>query len=423
MRSRGTTTVLAAILAVTALAASAQADLVSNAHYYANQTPYGDPASTVVRTPPAGYELLFLETVARHGSRTLTSSGAEDRADAVWRTASSSGQLTTRGRQFDDDLHAFRGVERSIGYGLLSALGKQEWRGIGRRTADNYRRFLTDSAARGERIAMTTSPVLRTKQSARYLQLGLDDEIAGLNHASRTVDGDLVVPNGISRNGKAALASVWKRSSVRSAARHVLLRLYRPAYVDSLTDPVGKALDVYLLYSTAPGLKRETNVTFADYVPLADARRLAEAVDARNFYRYGPGVAGERSSFRNVEPVLDDFFTQLDRRIAGGRTAAVFRNGHGETTMPFAALIKAPGSQKQAPKGSPYSYGTNPWRGFVAGRPAGSIEWAAYRNAGGKVLVTMRHNEQPVRFAASCTPSAIGGGYFYRPAQLKRCLG
>jgi hypothetical protein len=117
--------------------------------------------------------------------------------------------------------------------------------------------------------------------------------------------------------------------------------------------------------------------------------------------------------------VLDDFFTALDRRIAGGSTAAVFRLAHGEVTMPFAALIKLPGSEQQASRA--FSYGSNPWRGSVAGRLGGNIEWAAYRNAAGEVLVTMRHNEQPVQFNASCTPSAAGA-YFYRLDQLKKCL-
>jgi hypothetical protein len=34
----------------------------------------------------------------------------------------------------------------------------------------------------------------------------------------------------------------------------------------------------------------------------------------------------------------------------------------------------------------------------------------------------MRHNEQPVQLRASCTPSAENP-YFFRPAELERCLG
>nr|MCW2728077.1 hypothetical protein [Aeromicrobium sp.] len=421
MRTRRSITLLTVAVAAMSLPlAGARADIVSNDRYYANQTPYGDPAGTAIVAPPAGYELFFVENVGRHGARSLTSTGTEKRALAVWKAASRKGALTTRGQKFDNQLRTFQRAEKKIGYGNLSTVGKNEWRGIGRRTATNYGAFLSAAAAKGEKVAMQTSPVYRTKQSANYFRLGLQAVVPALVTTPRTVNDDLLIEDGSSKAGRAAIAKVMRRSSVKSAARQVLLRLYKKSYVNKLSDPVGKALDVYLLYSTAPGMAGNTRVTFADYVPVSAAKRLAEAVDARNFYRFGPGVAGQTSSFRGARPVLKDFFAALDARVAGGSTAAVFRLAHGEVTMPFAALIKTPGSEKQASRA--FSYGSNPWRGFVAGRLGGNVEWAAYRNASGEVLVTMRHNEQPVQFNASCTPSATSP-YFYRVSQLKACLG
>jgi hypothetical protein len=423
MRSRRPLTVLT--LAVTALAlpmSGARADIVSNDKYYANQTPYGDPASTSIVAPPAGYELFFLENVGRHGARSLTGDAAEKRVLAVWKSASRQGRLTTRGKKFDDDLRAFQRAEKKIGYGKLSTTGKAEWRGIGRRTATTYGSFLTASAASSEKIAMQTSPIYRTKQSANYLRLGLQGQVPGLDAAPRTVNDDLLIEDGSTKAGRAAVAKVKRRASVKAAARKVLKRLYKASYVNRLSDPVGKALDVYLLYSTAAGMTADTRVTFGQYVPVSAARPLAEATDASNFYRFGPGVAGESRTFQQARPVLTDFFAALDQRIAGGSNAAVFRLAHGEVTMPFAALIKAPRSEQQAPASKAFSYGSNPWRGHVAGRLAGNIEWAAYRNAENEVLVTMRYNEQPVQFNGGCTPSA-SNPYFYRVSQLKTCLG
>jgi hypothetical protein len=423
MRSRSAATFLTLALAATVLPmGGARADIVDNDKYYANQTPYGDPASTSIVAPPAGYELLFVENVGRHGARALTDDSAEKRALAVWKKASRDGKLTTRGKRFDNDLRAFQRAEKKLGYGKLSTVGKAEWRGIGRRTGASYRDFFTASAAKGDKIAMQTSPVYRTKQSANYLRLGLQGQVPSLKTSARRVNDDLLIDEGVTKTGRAAIAKVERRATVKAAARKVLKRVYKASYVNRLKDPVGKALDIYLLYTTAPGMARDTRVTFADYVPVSAAKHLAEATDASNFYRFGPGVAGQTASYKKARPVLDDFFTSLDRRIAGGSTSAVFRLAHGEVTMPFAALIKAPRSEKQASAGQAFSYGSNPWRGFVAGRLAGNIEWAAYRDASGEVLVTMRYNEQPVQFNASCTPSAAGP-YFYRVAELKSCLG
>jgi hypothetical protein len=401
--------------------APAHADGVDPTHYYANQTPYGDPETTPVRIPPPGYKLIFLENVGRHGSRSQTSDAGEKRAYAVWRSAASRQALTTTGQRFDDDLRTFQAAEKSIGYGELSALGKAEWKGIGRRTAVNYADFWSRTAATGDDVAFSSSPVHRTKTSAAALRSGLDENAPRLDLKARTTDRRLLISSGATKAGNAATAQIQRRSDVRAAAKRVLRRLYTPSYVEGLADPVGKALDIYALYAIAPGMRGETSVSFDRYIPLEDARLLGYAKDAQTFYRYGPGVAGESSSYRQAKPVLADFFADLDARVAGGKTAVVFRLGHGETTMPFAALIKAPGSQKQAPRSTPFSYSTNPWRGYTAGRMAGSLEWAAYRNAAGKILVTMRYNERPVKFRSSCTPSG-SDPYFYRVSTLKNCL-
>lgn len=420
-RSKTWAGLAATLVSLSLIATAAQADLVSNSRFYANQTPYGNPTSTSVLAPPPGYELFFVETIARHGSRSSTDTVAEKRALKVWKGASRKGALTTRGKRFDNDLRAFQKAEKKIGYGHLSTLGKAEWRGIGRRTASNYGDFLTASAAEGDKIAMVTSPVYRTRQSASAMRSGLKATTPGLTFAPSKVDKDFLIEQGSSTRGKAAIETVKRRSSVKAAARRVLLRLYRPSYVKTLDHQVDKALDIYRLYSTAPGMRSDTSVTFGAYMPSKEARVMAEVMDARNFYRYGPGVAGENKSYKQAAPILDDFFIQLDKRIAGGSTAAVFRHAHGEVTMPFAALIKAPGSTRGASKSAPYSYSRNPWRGYVAGRLAGSIEWAAYRNANGEVLVTMRYNEQPAKFSTACTPSGTDKN-FYRVSQLKGCL-
>ncbi|QGG41808.1 histidine-type phosphatase [Aeromicrobium yanjiei] len=406
-------------LAVALPATSVAAD-VSNARYYSNQTTYGNPASAKTVAPPSGYEMFFLETVARHGSRAMTNPNAEKRALSVWSTASRRGQLTTRGKRFDNDLRAFGKAEKKLGYGRLSTIGKDEWRGIGRRTAASYGDFFAGVVKAGDKVAMTNSPIYRTRQSAHYMKTSLRKAFPQLGHAKQVTDPSLLIEDGSSKKGKAAIAAVERRSSVRAAARKVLLRIYRPAYVATIKDPVDAALDVYLLYCIGAGMSQDTRVSFADYVPLSAAKKLAEVKDAQNFYRYGPGVVGERSSFKQADPVVDDFFARLDQRAKGGRTAAVFRHSHGEVTMPVAAQMRLPRSQTQAR--SAFSYGSNPWRGYVVGRMAGNIEWAAYKNSSGSVLVTIRHNEQPVKLAGPCRPSEIGNGYFYRVSQLKKCF-
>jgi hypothetical protein len=412
-------TVVVSLLA--ALVGPQQSDASADEHAYAQQTPYGNPEATPTRRPPGGYELVFLENLGRHGSRSQTSDVSERRALTVWTAAANKGQLTSTGERFDDDLRKFQAAEKSIGYGRLSAMGRTEWTGIGRRTATNYRAFLTKAATSGDDIEFKTTSVERTKQSASALHDSLDAAIPGLDLKPQATDDRMLLTTGVTTKGNAAVAKVEGSSDVRAAARRVLLGLYTTSYVDSLSNPVSNALDIYGLYAIAAGMQGDTDVDFSQYMPLAEARIMAYARDAQNFYRYGPGIAGETSSYSTARPVLQDFFAQLDKRLAGGHTAAVFRLAHGETTMPFAVLAKLPGSTRQAPVDTLYAYDNNPWRGEVAGRMAGNIEWAAYRNAAGAVLVTVRYNERPVTLDRSCRQSNAARG-FYQLSALKRCL-
>ncbi len=411
------TQLIAILVAVTA---TAQAETTIDAHHYANQTPYGNAASSAIRQAPEGYRLTFVETVGRHGARTLTSSARERRSLTIWNRAKKAGQVTDAGEGFADDVAAFQAPEQRIGYGNLSELGAVEWQGIGRRTATLYRGLLADAAATGDAVVVKTSPVQRTVESADAMREGLDAVVPGLDVGEYVTDAPrLLIGNGASPAGNRATERALARPDVLAAATHLLEQVYTPAFVATIDDPVAAALDVYLLYSTAPGLAAETSVTFARYVPLEDAAVLGSAVDAENFYQFGPGVEGEDSSYAAARPLLDDFLTSLEERLAGGSTAAVFRLAHGETTMPFAALLGLPGSDVQVAADDTFSYADNPWRGYVAGRLGGNIEWAAYQDGAGKALVTVRHNEQPVRLTDRCRETVP---YFYRPAELERCL-
>ncbi|MGZ8760234.1 MAG: histidine-type phosphatase [Aeromicrobium sp.] len=404
-------------------AAAASSEPVND---YANQTPYGNPRSTSFKAPPSGYSIFFLQTVSRHGSRPMTSASTEDRALQVWQKADDKNALTAYGKTFARDVKIFQQAEKVVGYGKLSGVGKDEWTGIGRRIATNYRSFFASVKKNNERISSVTTSATRTKQSSDALRASLTNTLptpALDKSLAKPTEADKLMrlSNTASSAGKAITNEIHSRPAIREYARTLLTTLYSKSYVDSIKDPVGAALDVYTLYQTAPSMQKETNITFARYVPRETREPLSYATDAETFYQYGPGVLGETNSYSAAKPLLADFFRQLDNRINGSSTAAVLRVAHGETTMPFAALIKAPGSEIQAAKGVRFARQKNPWRGAVAGRMAGNIEWVAYRNKAKDVLVTMRYNEAPVRFHSGCKPY-VSGSYFYKVSEIKRCL-
>ncbi|AXT85426.1 hypothetical protein C6I20_09645 [Aeromicrobium sp. A1-2] len=223
-----------------------QADLADSALHYGNQTPCGNPERTSIGEPPAGYEQIFQETIGRHGSRSQTKDSREKRALKDWQAASQQDALTEIGVRFYDDVLALQEAEERIGYGRLSMVGALEWFGIGRRTAANYQDFWDRTVA--------AEPHLRLER--------------------RTTDSGLVFTSGSTSAGRAAIKRIQRSGAVREAADNVLRRLYSREHVDSLSDALDRALDIYSMYVIAPGMRGETASTFERYVPIADAAVL-----------------------------------------------------------------------------------------------------------------------------------------------------
>jgi len=390
--------------------------------HYSKDTPYAAPKATI-KAPPEGYAMIFIENIGRHGSRASVSPSVEKHVLKVWENATEEEALRTVGKALAADVKSLQAAEKKIGYGNLSTRGKAEWKGIGTRTAVNYPTFFKSLQGLKLPLDSITTPIFRTKQSIAAFESGLTTKYSKLALGTTSADKDLVrFDSEMSEQGAKDLDAIMKQPDVVTASTSVLKRIYRSSYVESLDDPVGEALDIYALYCIAAGMSEDTTVTFNQYVDTKDAAVLAYARDAEKFYRYGPGVKGENITYKNANLLLQDFFDALDARIDGGTGATVFRVAHGETTMPFAALLQLPGSEKQATKGTPYTYSNNPWRGDKAGGMAGNIEWVAYRERRTKsIIVTMRYNEKPVPFRRECKPISKGS-YFYTPTELKRCL-
>lgn len=212
-----------------------------------------------------------------------------------------------------------------------------------------------------------------------------------------------------------------------------------------ITSVVDAAMDLYNLYIIAADMQEENTgdhtFDFNQYftntnISPEDGDVFAWILDMEDFYEKGPSYAGQDETYRIAQPLLDDFFNSIDKRVAGGTTAATFRFAHAETIMPFAALIGAPDSTQQAPAvadpqtdADVYNYQNNEWRGESVTPMAANIQWDVATKDGdpetGKAytpLVRMLYNETEVPFNASCTPVAKGSTW-YKESELKRCLG
>ena len=188
-----------------------------------------------------------------------------------------------------------------------------------------------------------------------------------------------------------------------------------------IDSPRGALMALSALYEIAPGLSTELQRDFRPYIPDAQARLLAWANDAEDFYSKGPGAATDRPvTYKMATGLLVDFFDEAERGSA--THLASLRFAHAETIVPLAALLELPGSQTAAPAGQPFAYENNPWRGENVAPYASNIQWDSYRNARGTMLVRMLYNEQETDFKPACDGARFArGSHYYEVAALRSC--
>ena len=178
---------LASIPLALALAICAGPTLAVEGHYQ-TKTPYApqqDPATYAA--PPAGFQPIFTQLVARHGSRGLTSMKNDAALYAMWQQAAAQDALTPLGRELGPDILALMkanallgygvgGIERP-GYGNLSQTGIDEHRQLAVRMLARlpalFAQVGKDAATAPRQLVTIHSGVDRARDSARFFTQSL----------------------------------------------------------------------------------------------------------------------------------------------------------------------------------------------------------------------------------------------------------
>ncbi|MPY58013.1 histidine-type phosphatase [Streptomyces spongiae] len=430
----------AVALTALTLPVAAPANAVPVTHgFYATKTPY-EPLQDArsYQHPPQGFVPVFTETVSRHGTRASTDSDDGDLILALWDKAAADGELTPLGEHFGLDVRSLEAAMAKIGYGQLTARGKQDMQNMAARLEQRLPELFRRIARNGEKIDVVSSGKDRAVDSGNIFATALGDDdpaVKPLIGAPRT-DPDLLYFHK-SAGGAAyrdyiasdqrlasTLAEIKDQPATQWAARRVLLRLFTPAFVATLdsADQVDAAEAVYNLYAAAPALSEEGTWHMDRYIAPRDARWFAYLSDAEDFYEKGPGFKDSGITYAMAQVLLDDFFAKLEAARSGtGDLGAELRFTHAEEIIPLAVLLGLPGSTQPVTEARPYTYADNAWRGASVAPMAANIQWDLFRK-GDHYLVRMLYNEKETAFRTGCRPVAKGS-YFYDVDELERCYG
>ena len=510
------------MLLALALSLSASPALAVDGHYQ-TKTPYApqqDPATYAA--PPAGFQPIFTQLVARHGARGLTGMKNDAALYAMWQQAAAQDALTPLGRELGPDILALMKANALLGYGVagienpgygnLSQTGIEEHRQLAARLLARLPALFAQvgqAAATAPRQLVTIhSGVDRARDSARFFTQSLLEHAPALapllylppapapypqgRKAVAQPDGvnrfllyahklapttDLVTdpanPYYATYGASQAYQRYEKTKQLHALmdaparlpaaamhARHVLERLFAPAFLDQLergassyadtgsytfTSADGKftrtmtgggksairslnaaATKLYDLYAISAGMRHEVTADFSRYMPVEDARYYAAVADHEDFYQKGPATTESGGvTWRFALALREDFFNEVDALAKGDlRHAAKLRFTHAEMIIPLASAMGLQQVLAPLPVSTPYSHANNPWRGASVSPLAANMQWDVYRNGEGQLIVRLLYNEKETAFQASCDAARIApGSVFYDYAKLATCYG
>ncbi len=398
--------------------------------FLATLTVYPEPGVDRAAAP-AGYRPVFAEHVGRHGSRALTSDNAGDRSLALWREAAAAGALTAVGSDYGPAVQRLVAAMEKVGYGDVSTLGRTEQRELGIRAGAYLKTMFAKAAARDDDVAILTSGRGRAIASAESFVEGLESVHRQLEVDEPKSDPDLLhfdttnsdyakfISKG--RTWRAAYQKARATADIPGAADKTLRKLYSKEFVQRIDDPEDEAQAVWELYRVAAAMVDDAHVDMSPFMDSSVAAAFAFKEDARYFYSRGPGVSGDDRSHQAADILLEDFFAAIDRRLAGGKTVAVFRFAHAEEIVPFAALLQLPGSTQLASRNDVFSWDNSSFRTAQVAPLSANIGWTVWQNSAGRELVSITHNEVPTAVGRSCR-AAAENATFYELTELKRCL-
>ncbi|HEX5120171.1 MAG TPA: histidine-type phosphatase [Pseudonocardiaceae bacterium] len=394
---------------------------------------------------PAGFRPVFTENVSRHGARTLTNSDDGDALLALWNVAKPANALTPVGRGLGPDIQALLAANARDGFGLLTDEGRREMRTTAQRMVQRLPSLFDAAARTGSplKIDVTAASQQRTVDSATAFVGGLtaaEPGLAAVIQPTRTDDAllDFHTSNPayldyLANDPRvpAAEQAATDQPRTHAVARAVLERSFTRAFVDRITagefadqfpDEIAAADAVYALDQVTVDLPGEGDFHLDRYISLDQAAWFGYLDDVTSFYENGPAFAGDDVTFRMAGVLLDDMFAQLDAKRNGtSDLAADLRFTHAEEIFPLATLLGLPGSTKQLPQSTLFTYADDPFRGAEIAPMGANIQWDLFTN-GRTYLVRMLYDEQQTAFRAACAPIHRGSA-FYSLDELEHCYG
>ncbi len=374
--------------------------------YLGTKQPY--VVTETQNTPaPEGYKPVFVNLLARHGSRHLSAAKYDISLYELLSIAEKDGQITKEGLELNDAIGELIQLEKG-NYGLWTDVGIQEHKDIAKRFYENNKDIF------GKEVVASATHVERAQQS-RDAFLG---ELANYT------------PNGkfsVSTNSKKDVIlrfydldpeykefksnGAWKKelleySKTKNYNNEILSQLFTKSFIEridkgefnlkdengktALKNPTDAVRNLYDLYIIQSNVGKDLGI--GKYFTESQLKWYEELDNIEDFYGKGPGKNGEDLATLIALPLLENFIETSDEALKNKNMSANLRFAHAETTIPFITLLEINGmANKQDDQQKVYQT----WLGRDISGMSTNIQWIFYANDKNEdVLVKVLHNEK-----------------------------
>ncbi|WP_137652774.1 histidine-type phosphatase [Bifidobacterium moukalabense] len=158
--------------------------LESDGQYYSSKQPYVAPSAATMASysqAPEGYEPIYTESMARHGSRGLSSYKYDALLMKMAETAERDGGFKSDAikTEFMRNLNGITAANVENGYGMLTGQGADQHYGIGERAYQRNRSLFDQAATDGGTISYQSSGEARATESGENFEKGFNAASGG----------------------------------------------------------------------------------------------------------------------------------------------------------------------------------------------------------------------------------------------------
>jgi len=365
---------------------------------------------------PEGFNPVYLNHFARHGSRYLESASAYERPLNYLKEADEAGKLTPFGKDILSRLEIIRD-EAITRLGDLSQKGMAQHRDMARRMVENYPELFTDDKTVVARS--TTSHRVLVSEYSALMQIVRMRPNVGIDYDSSNHDEPYMYTEdkAVSAAKRKMSPAVQEFNKRHTHPEALMSRLFTDT--SFITDYNGKDQSKSLftgLYDVASAIQgTDPGVSLNDLFTYDEWYDLFLMNNMRWYSQGGFSPLSDNIVGYGHCVTLQNFIDCADSALAGSGVSVNLRFGHEVTLMSFFSLLDLNQS----------GYSTDDletvadhWAAYNIAHMGGNVQWIFYRDDNGQVIVRFLLNEEEATLPSSVPFFKDSKGNEMRPFYL-----